>query len=106
MVKYSKVYKVSDLKKADIDFLNENEFCCACSDDLKEITTNPETCTKGVLMFVNEKAFCCSVVFEDTTEEGFCYGGYDFGSIPFQYIRIAINPYGDDEFTCMPSERN
>ena len=105
MVKYSKVYKVADLTKTDKEFIHQNEFCCACSDDLTEIAANPEKCTKGVLMFVSENGFNCSTVFEDTTKDGHCWGGYDFGSIPFKYIRIAVNPYGEDEFTYMPSEK-
>lgn len=102
--KLSRVYKTSELTEKDIEFFNENEFCCICSNDLNEISNNPASCARGVVVLVSDDAFGCSTIFEDITKDGFCYGGYSFDVTPFKYVRVAINPYGNDEFSGIPSE--
>lgn len=109
--RYSKVYEAKDLTEEDIKFIDKGtdmgEYVVVASNDRGQLEKDPESCPVGCWCFANSKENFFSLLVDfERNRDGMPFGAVSFAGRDFRYIRFVVNPYGEDEFTGLPSDNN
>lgn len=109
-IRYSRVYEAKDLSDEDIDFIEKGtdvgEYVLVGCDDRNRLETDPGSCAVGCWCFANtEENFFSLMTDFERNRDGMPFGAVSFNDHAFTYVRFVINPYGKDEFTSLPSEK-
>ena len=109
-LRYSKVYQAKDLTEKDLAFIEQGtdsgEFVLIASDNRAQIESDPGSCAVGCWCFANrEENFISLLTDFERNRDGMPFGAVSFNDHSFKYVRFVKNPYGKDEFTGLPSEK-